>query len=67
MLTIKDIEKRGLVGYKYISGSYSQNLYVEGVSDMDYRGIYFAPYDDVLGLGDNYQEEINDIHLPNSQ
>ena len=60
MLTIKDIEKRGLVGYKYISGSYSQNLYVEGVSDMDYRGIYFAPYDDVLGLGDNYQEEISD-------
>ena len=60
MLTIKDIEKRGLVGYKYISGSYSQNLYVEGVSDMDYRGIYFAPLDDVLGLGENYQEEISD-------
>ena len=60
MKTIKDLEKEGSIVYKYIAGSYSQNLYTEGVSDIDYHGIYFAPIETILGLGNDYQEEISD-------
>ena len=59
-MTIKDIEKRGLIGYKYMAGSYSQNLYTEGVSDIDFHGVYFAGIDTIIGLGDDYQEEVSD-------
>ena len=59
-LTIKKIEKLGLIGFKYVRGSYAQNLYAEGVSDIDYGGVYFAPYQALLGLGEDYQEEISD-------
>ena len=59
-MTIKDIEKRGYIVYKYIAGSYSQNLYTEGVSDIDYHGVYFAPIETILGLGADYQEEVSD-------
>lgn len=60
MKTIKDLEKEGSIVYKYIAGSYSQNLYTEGVSDIDYHGIYFAPIETIIGLGTYYQEEISD-------
>ena len=60
MRTIKDLEKDNSIVYKYISGSYSQNLYTEGVSDIDYHGVYFAPVETILGLGNDYQEEISD-------
>ena len=59
-MTIKDIEKGGYIAYKYIAGSYSQNLYTEGVSDIDYHGVYFAPIETILGLGADYQEEVSD-------
>ena len=59
-MTIKDLEKEGSIVYKYIAGSYSQNLYTEGVSDIDYHGIYFAPIENIIGLGTYYQEEISD-------
>lgn len=59
-MTIKDIEEKKLIGYKYIAGSYSQNLYTEGVSDIDYHGVYFAPYQTLIGLGDDYEEEVSD-------
>ena len=59
MMTIKDIEKRGLIGYKYIAGSHSQNL--DGPdSDIDHHGVYFAPLDTLIGLGTDYQEEVSD-------
>lgn len=60
MLTIKELEKRGLIGYKYMAGSFSQNLYTEGVSDIDFHGVYFAPIEAILGLGADYQEEVSD-------
>ena len=59
-MTIKDIEDKGLIAYKYMAGSYSQNLYTEGVSDIDYHGVYFAPIEAILGLGADYQEEVSD-------
>ena len=60
MKTIKDLEKDNSIVYKYMAGSYSQNLYTEGVSDIDYHGVYFAPIEAVLGLGNDYEEEVSD-------
>lgn len=58
-MTIKDIEERGMIAYKYIAGSHSQNL--DGPeSDIDYHGVYFAPIEALLGLGTDYQEEVSD-------
>ena len=59
MMTIEEAKKRGLIGYTYKRGSHSQNLNGPD-SDEDFGGVYFAPYDDILGLGENYQEEISD-------
>lgn len=59
-MTIEEAKNKGLIGYKYIAGSYSQNLYTEGVSDIDYHGVYFAPIETIIGLGNDYQEEISD-------
>ena len=58
-MTIEEAKKKGLIGYTYKRGSHSQNLNGPD-SDEDFGGVYFAPYDDILGLGGNYQEEISD-------
>ena len=59
-MTIKDIEEKGMIAYKYMAGSYSQNLYTEGVSDIDYHGVYFTDFTKLIGLGNDYEEEISD-------
>jgi predicted nucleotidyltransferase len=43
-----------------MAGSYSQNLYTEGVSDIDYHGVYFTDFTKLIGLGNDYEEEISD-------
>ena len=58
-MTIKDIEEKRLIGYKYIAGSHSQNLNGPD-SDEDFHGVYFAPIETIIGLGDDYQEEVSD-------
>ena len=58
-MSIKDIEEKGMIAYKYIAGSHSQNL--DGPdSDVDFHGVYFAPIEAILGLGADYQEEVSD-------
>ena len=59
-MTIKDIEEKGMIAYKYMAGSYSQNLYTEGVSDIDFHGVYFTDFTKLIGLGNDYEEEISD-------
>lgn len=59
-MNIKDIEEKGLIAYKYLAGSYSQNLYIEGLSDIDYHGVYFTDFTKLIGLGNDYEEEISD-------
>lgn len=59
-MTIKDIENRGMIAYRHIAGSHSQNLYTEGVSDTDYRGVYFTDFTKLIGLGNDYEEEVSD-------
>lgn len=58
-MTIEEAKKRGLIGYTYKRGSHSQNLNGPD-SDEDFGGVYFAPYDSILGLGNDYEEEISD-------
>lgn len=58
-MTIKDIEEKGMIAYKYIAGSHSQNLNGPD-SDEDFHGVYFAPIEVILGLGADYQEEVSD-------
>ena len=58
-MTIKDIEERGMIAYKYVAGSHSQNLNGPD-SDEDFHGVYFAPIEAILGLGADYQEEVSD-------
>ena len=59
-LTIEDIEKQNLFAYKYLRGSWSHGIGVEGKSDYDYGGVYFAPLDNILGLRAKYMEQVAD-------
>lgn len=59
MITIKDVEEKGLVAYKYIRGSALYGTMVEG-SDVDTSGVYIAPIEDVLGFDDRYQAQVSD-------
>ena len=56
---LKVAKERGVIGYKYLAGSHSQNLNGPD-SDVDYHGVYFADYRDLLDFGDDYLEEIAD-------
>lgn len=58
-MTIEDAKMRGLIGYTYLRGSHSQNLNGPD-SDEDFGGVYFAPFETLVGLGDDYQEELSD-------
>lgn len=59
MRTIKEVEEKGLVAYKYIRGSALYGTMVEG-SDVDTSGVYIAPIEDVLGFDDRYQAQVSD-------
>lgn len=59
MKTIKEVEEKGLVAYKYIRGSALYGTMVEG-SDVDTSGVYIAPIEDVLGFDDRYQAQVSD-------
>lgn len=58
-LTFEDVEKKGLLLYRYIRGShlYGTNI---STSDVDEGGVYIAPNEQLLGLGLDYQDEISD-------
>lgn len=56
---LKEAKEKGLIAYKYLAGSHSQNL--DGPdSDEDFHGVYFAEPEQIIGLGDDYLEEIAD-------
>jgi hypothetical protein len=58
-MTIKDIEDEGMIAYKYMAGSHSQNL--DGPdSDVDFHGVYFTDFTKLIGLGNDYEEEVSD-------
>lgn len=59
-LTIDNIEEKGTLLYRYIRGSMAQGTYIEGKSDIDHCSIYLAPNEQLLGLGQDYQDELSD-------
>lgn len=59
-LTIQDLKDKGLIAYEYVRGSWAHGLQIEGKSDIDIGGVYFAPLDQLLGLREGYQEQVSD-------
>lgn len=59
-LTFEDIEKEGVLLYKYKRGSFAQGTFIEGKSDIDTCTVYLAPPGQLLGLGLDYQDEVSD-------
>jgi hypothetical protein len=57
--TFQDIRNKGLLLYEYMRGSqtYSTNL---STSDIDKGGVFLEPINQIIGLGDDFQEEISD-------
>lgn len=61
-LTFEEIRERGLLIYEYIRGSHAHGLATE-TSDEDRGGVYICPTDELLGLGMEYQQQIeNESH-----
>ena len=58
-MTIKEIEENGMIAYKYMAGSHSQNLNGPD-SDVDFHGVYFTDFTKLIGLGNGYEEEVSD-------
>lgn len=59
-MTIEELEKSGMLAYKFLRGSWSHGIGVEGKSDYDYGGVFIAPLEMILGLRSNYQEQVSD-------
>lgn len=59
--TFDKIREEGLLIYEYIRGSHAYGLQKpDGTSDIDTSGVYIEPIDQVLGLGIDFQEQIED-------
>ena len=59
-LTIEDLNNNKQLLYKYLRGSWSHGIGVEGKSDYDYGGVYFVDLESLLSLRSEYQEQISD-------
>lgn len=57
--TFDDIRKEGLLIYEYIRGSVCYGTNTKN-SDVDTAGVYIEPIEQVLGLGLDFQEQIED-------
>lgn len=59
--TFDDIRNEGLLIYEYIRGSHAYGLQKpDGTSDIDTAGVYIEPIEQILGLGLDFQEQIED-------
>lgn len=59
-MTIEEVKEKGLLAYEYVRGSTLYNTHIEGVSDVDYGGVYILPNDKVLGLPEFYEPQVSD-------
>jgi len=59
-MTIQELNDNKLLGYKYLRGSWSHGIGVEGKSDYDYGGVFIAPIENIIGLRSNYIEQVSD-------
>ena len=59
-MTIQEVKDRGLLAYEFVRGSTLYNTNIEGISDVDYGGVYIAPTEMLLGLPENYEPQVSD-------
>ena len=60
-LNYKELKNSDRVIYLYVRGSYAYGLEnPDGTSDIDTALVYIEPYEQLLGLGLDYQEQISD-------
>lgn len=61
-LTFDDIRNKGLLQYEYLRGSHCHGI-ATAESDEDYGGLYLAPAEQLIGLGLDYQDQVeNESH-----
>lgn len=59
-MTIQEVKDNGLLAYEFVRGSTLYNTSIEGISDVDYGGVYIAPTEMLLGLPENYEPQVSD-------
>ena len=59
-LDIKTLEGNNLLAYKYVRGSTLYNTHIEGISDVDYGGVFIIPKERLLGLSEFYEPQVSD-------
>lgn len=59
-MTIQEVKDSGLLAYEFVRGSTLYNTNIEGISDVDYGGVYIAPTEMLLGLPENYEPQVSD-------
>lgn len=59
-MTIEDVKNKGLLAYEYVRGSTLYGTAIEGVSDVDYGGVYIVPNETLLGLPEFYEPQVSD-------
>ena len=62
--TLEDVDNSPMLLYKYIRGSHCYGLDTPE-SDVDTAGVYFAPKEQVYGLGLDYLPQVNDAKNDN--
>lgn len=59
-MTIQEVKDGGLLAYEFVRGSTLYNTNIEGISDVDYGGVYIAPTEMLLGLPESYEPQVSD-------
>ena len=59
-MTIQEVKDNGLLAYEFVRGSTLYNTNIEGISDVDYGGVYIAPTEMLFGLPENYEPQVSD-------
>ena len=59
-MTTQEVKDSGLLAYEFVRGSTLYNTNIEGISDVDYGGVYIAPTEMLLGLPENYEPQVSD-------
>ena len=59
-MTIQEVKDNGLLAYEFVRGSTLYNTSIEGISDVDYGGVYIAPTEMLFGLPENYEPQVSD-------
>lgn len=59
-MTIEEVKEKGLLAYEFVRGSTLYNTHIEGVSDVDYGGVYILPKQYLLGLSELYEPQVSD-------